>query len=87
MQLVSPVQTELALLARADDPLHSRPIPKLPQVLHVWVDSDDFACALVPCDAMSGILHFHTERSPFIVQERFIGRAETGPVDLDEDLA
>ena len=87
MQLVGPVQTKFALLARADDPLHARPIAKLPQVLHVWVDGDDFACALVPGDAVSGILHFHTEGSPFIVQEGFVGCAETGPVDFDEDLA
>ena len=87
MQLVSPVQTELALLARADDPLHTGPITKLPQVLYVWVDGDDFACTLVPGDAMSGILHLHAERSPFVVQEGLVRCAETGPVDFDEDLA
>ena len=87
MQLVRPVQTELALLARADDPLHARPIAKLPRVLHVWMDGDDFACALVPGDTVSGILHFHAEGSPFIVQEGFVGGAETGPVDFDENLA
>jgi hypothetical protein len=87
MQLVSSIQAELALLARADDPLHTRPIAKLPQVLYVWVNSDDFACALVSSDAMSGIHHLHTERSPLIVYEGLVGCAEAGPVDFDEDLA
>ena len=87
MQFVSPIQTEFALLARADDPLHARPIAELPQMLYVRVDGDDFACALVPGDTVSGILHFHAKRSPFIVQEGFVGGAETGPVDFDENLA
>ena len=87
MQLVSSIQAELALLARADDPLHTGPITKLPQVLYVWVNGDDFACALMSSDTMSGIHHLHTERSPLIVYERLVGRAETGPVDFDKDLA
>jgi hypothetical protein len=87
MQLVSSIQTEFALLARADDPLHTRPITKLPQVLYVWMYGDDFACTLVPSDTMSGVHHLYTERSPLIVYEGFVGRAETGPVDFDEDLA
>jgi hypothetical protein len=56
-------------------------------MLYVRVDGDDFACALVPGDTVSGILHFHAEGSPFIVQEGFVGGAETGPVDFDENLA
>lgn len=87
MQLVSSIKTELALLARADDPLHTGPITKLPQMLHVWVNGDDFACSLMPGDTMSGIHHLYTERSPLIVYEGLVGRAETGPVDFDEDLA
>lgn len=87
MQLVGSIQTKFALLARADDPLHTSPITKLPQVLHVWVNGNDFACTLVSSDAMRGVHHLHAKRSPFIVQERLVGRAETGPVDLDEDLA
>lgn len=87
MQLISSVQTEFTLLARADNPLHTSPITKLPQVLHVRVYGNDFACTLVSGDTMSGIHHLHSERSPFIVQEGLVGRAETSPVDLDEDLA
>jgi len=87
MQLVSSIQTEFALLARADDPLHARPIAELPQVLHVWVDGDDFARALVASDTVSGVLHLRAEGSPLIVQEGFVGGAETGPVDFDKDLA
>lgn len=86
MQLISSIQAEFALLARADDPLHTCSITKLPQVLYIWVYGNDFACTLMPSDTMSGIHHLHTKRSPFIMQERFVGRAETGPVDLDEDL-
>ena len=87
MQLVSSIQAELALLARADDPLHTSPITKLPQVLHVWVYGNDFACTLVSSDTMGGVHHLHAKRSPFIMYEGLVGRAETGPVDLDEDLA
>ena len=86
MQLVGSVQTEFALLARADDPLHTGPITKLPQVLHVWVYCNDFACTLMSSDTMSGIHHLHAERRPFIMQEGLVGRTETSPVDLDEDL-
>jgi hypothetical protein len=87
MQLVGSVQTEFTLLARADDPLYTGPVAKLPQVLHVWVYGDDFACTLVSGDTVSGVHHLHSEGSPFIVYEGFVGRAETRPVDLDEDLA
>ena len=87
MQLVGSIQTEFALLARADDPLHTSPITKLPQVLHVWVNGNDFTCTFMPSDTMSGIHHLHAKRSPFIMQEGLVGRAETGPVDFDEDLA
>jgi len=67
MQLVGPVQTKFALLAGADDPLHARPITKLPQVLYVWVHGDDFACTLMPSDTMSGVHHLRTKRCPLIV--------------------
>ena len=87
MQLVRSVQTEFTLLARADDPLHTSPITKLPQVLHVWMYGNDFACTLVPGDTMGGVHHLHAKRSPFIVQEGLVGRAETSPIDLDENLA
>jgi hypothetical protein len=87
MQLISPVQTEFALLARADDPLHTGPITKLPQVLYVWVDGNNFACTLMPGDTMSGIHHLHTKRSPLIVKKGLVGRAEPSPVDLDKNLA
>jgi hypothetical protein len=72
MQLISSVQTELALLARADDPLHTSPITKLPQMLYVWMHGNDFACTLMPSDTMSGIHHLHTERSPLIVQKGLV---------------
>lgn len=87
MQLVCSIQTEFALLARANDPLHTSPITKLPQVLYVWVYGNDFACTFMSGDTMSGVHHLHAKRSPFIMQEGLVGRAETGPVDLDEDLA
>jgi hypothetical protein len=67
MQLVCPIQTKLALLARANDPLDASPITYLPQVLHIRVHSNHFACTLMPGNAFSGIHHLHAERSPLIV--------------------
>jgi len=67
MQLVGPVQTEFALLARADDPLDASPITNLPQVLYVRVHGNDFTCTLVPSDALSGVHHLHAECSPLIM--------------------
>ena len=72
MQFISSVQTELALLARADDPLHTGPIANLPQVLDVRVYGNDFACTFMPGDTISGIHHLHTKRSPLIVKKRLV---------------
>lgn len=86
MQLIGAVETELALLARADDPLDTSSVTKLPQVLYIWVNSNDLACTLVTSNAVRGIHHLHTEGSPFIMEEGLVRGAEAGPIDFYKDL-
>lgn len=69
MQFVGAVQAKLALLARARHPLDASPVAELPCILDIRVDSDDFASALVACDAARVVLHLDAEGRPFVVQK------------------
>jgi hypothetical protein len=72
MQLVRSIETELAFLARAHDPLDASSVTELPQILYIRVHGYDLACTFMPSDAVGGIGHLHTKSSPLIVYERFV---------------
>jgi hypothetical protein len=67
VQLVRSVETELAFLARAHNPLDTSSVTKLPQILHIRVHGDNFARAFMSSNAVGGISHLHTKSSPLIV--------------------
>jgi hypothetical protein len=55
--------------------------------LHVRTYGNDIACSFMTSNAACRLGHDRTRGSPFIVQKRFVRGAETGPIDLDEDLS
>jgi hypothetical protein len=86
VQLVRPVETELAFLARAHNPLDTSSVTNLPQILYVRVHGNNLARTFMSSNAVGGISHLYTKSSPLIVYKRFVRGAEASPVDLDEDL-
>jgi hypothetical protein len=86
MQLVRTIETELAFLARAHDPLDTSSVTKLPQILYIRVHGDNLTCTFMSSNAVSGISHLHTESSPLIVYKGLVRGTEASPIDLDEDL-
>jgi hypothetical protein len=56
-------------------------------MIHAITHSNNDARALVPSDALRCIRHRDAEVGPLIVEEGFVRGAETGPVDLHENLA
>lgn len=83
MTLIDAVGAELAASAYRGDPLDARAVADLPTVLHVGTDGNDNPCAFVACNAVGCGLH---AKGPFVVEKGFVGGAEAGVVDLDEDL-
>jgi hypothetical protein len=83
MTFIQSVCAKFALSTYTRYPLYARPVPDLPEVLHVGADGDNGARAFVPGDAACAFGHFE---GPFILEEGFVGRAETGVVYFYEDL-
>jgi hypothetical protein len=72
MQLVRTVETELAFLARAHDPLDTSSVTKLPQILYIRVYGDNLARTFVSSNAVGSIGHLYTKSCPFIVDKGLV---------------
>jgi hypothetical protein len=81
--LICAIRAKLAFPAHARDPLDTGAVPDLPEIVHVGAYGDDDTRAFVPGDAAGDVGHLE---GPFVVEERLVGCAEAGVVDLDEDL-
>lgn len=79
MKLVDAIRAELAFATSTPYPFDAGAVSHLPLVVHVISDSNDNPRALVACDALCFRLHRQPKRSPLILDQGLVRRAETSP--------
>lgn len=79
MELVAAVGAEFAFSADTPYPFDTSTVPDFPFMMHIVTYGDNNTSAFVAGDSFGRGLHGHSEGSPFVMNQRFVGGTETSP--------